>query len=187
MRVAFALLLALIAAFGLCQKAGAVDSARDLANYCRKLEKGGKGTGQHIRIPNTKEALLCWGYMQAIQDLSVLVADDGHRIIGSCPPEQTTLLELIHAFGTYGRTHPRELQGNTAVAVIKALQQAFPCERVEAPSKKRIEPHAKQRPPMGRDGRPKRASSGNGASRNFVKHRDTRDPPLGLMTDYPSA
>jgi ABC-type uncharacterized transport system substrate-binding protein len=90
MRNAFALLLALIAASACSQKASAVENARDLGSYCQKLERGTKGAAQHIQIPNTKEALLCWGYMQAMPDLSVLAYEDGTRIMGSCPPEQTT-------------------------------------------------------------------------------------------------
>jgi hypothetical protein len=80
MRYAFALLLALIAAAACSQKASAVESAREPASYCQKLERGTKGAAQHVQIPNTKEALLCWGYMQAMQDLSVLTYEDGTRI-----------------------------------------------------------------------------------------------------------
>jgi hypothetical protein len=130
MRHAFVLLMALVAASAFSKKASAIESARNLATYCQRLEKGTKGTGRHIRIPNTKEALLCWGYMQAIQDLSVLTEEDGHRLMGSCPPEQITLLQLIHSFVTYARSHAGELKGNTAVVVIKALQEAFPCHQL---------------------------------------------------------
>jgi len=127
MRYAFALLLILMAASTWSQKANAVETARALATYCEKLERGTKGAAPQIRIPNTKEAVLCWGYMQAMQDLSVLAYEDGTRIMGSCPPEQTTVLQLIHAFVTYARSHPDELEGNTALAVFKALQHAYPC------------------------------------------------------------
>ena len=47
MRYAFALLLALIAAAAWSQKASAVESARELASYCQKLERGTKGAAQH--------------------------------------------------------------------------------------------------------------------------------------------
>jgi hypothetical protein len=127
MKYSFALLVVLIAASCCSEKAIAAENARNLAIYCAKLERGTKGAGKHIRIPNTKEALLCWGYMLAIQDISVLARPDGSRIIGSCPPEQTTVLELIRSFVTYSRSHPAELQDNAAVVVLKALQQAFPC------------------------------------------------------------
>ena len=92
MRYALALLV-LVAASNWSQ-AYAVENARALASYCQKLEQGTKGAARDIRIPNTKEALLCWGYMQAVQDLSVLVYEDGARIMGSCPPKQTTVLQL---------------------------------------------------------------------------------------------
>jgi hypothetical protein len=52
---------------------GAVESARELSIYCRIVERGVKGTGRHLYIPHTPEALTCWGYMQTMQDLSVLL------------------------------------------------------------------------------------------------------------------
>ncbi|MGP0090732.1 MAG: Rap1a/Tai family immunity protein [Xanthobacteraceae bacterium] len=125
----FSLILALIAALASSQKASASESARDLASDCRNLEQGRRGAGAHIKIPNTKEALQCWGYMRAMQDLSVLADQDGHRIMGSCPPEQTTVLQLIHVFVTHARSHPGELEGNAALVVIKALGDAFPCHQ----------------------------------------------------------
>ncbi len=116
------------------QTAGASERAPDMVRACKNLLRGTKGRGEHIRIPNTKQALLCWGYMQAMQDISVLVTLEGRRLVGSCPPEQTTLLQLIHIFINHERANPSEEQGNTASAVIKALQDAFPChqERVSA-------------------------------------------------------
>jgi hypothetical protein len=83
--------------------------------------------------------VLCWGYMQAMQDLSVLAYEDGTRIMGSCPPEQTTVLQLIHSFVTYARSHPDELEGNTTVAVFKALQHAYPCRQVTPPRRQSSE------------------------------------------------
>ena len=70
--------------------AAAVENTRELAGYCQSLERGAKGAGRHIYIPRTREALTCWGYMQAMQDLSVLADEEGHRIMGACPPDQTT-------------------------------------------------------------------------------------------------
>jgi hypothetical protein len=114
------------------QSAGATERAPDMVHYCRNLERGTKGRAQQIRIPDTRQALQCWGYMQAMQDMSVLVTPEGRRLIGSCPPEQTTLLRLIHIFVNYARSHRSEAQGNAAVTVIKALQEAFPCGRDRA-------------------------------------------------------
>src|SRR6266849_2131608 len=82
---------------------------------------------KQIRIPFTKKALVCWGYMQAMQDLSVVADEDGRRIMGACPPERTTLLKLIQAFVSYAHSHTDELPNNAALAVTRALQEAFPC------------------------------------------------------------
>jgi len=108
-------------------EAAAIENARELAGYCQSLERGVKGTGRHIYIPPTQEALTCWGYMQAMQDLSVLAAEDGHRIMGACPPEQTTTLQLIQSFVRYASSHRTELQGNAVLAVFRALREAYPC------------------------------------------------------------
>lgn len=107
--------------------AAAVENTRELAGYCQSLERGAKGAGRHIYIPRTREALTCWGYMQAMQDLSVLADEEGHRIMGACPPEQTTTLQLIQSFVRYARAHRTELQGNAVVAVFRALREAYPC------------------------------------------------------------
>src|SRR6266516_2517790 len=106
--------------------AHAMGSARDLADDCRTLVRAKTGAGKKIRIPFTKKALVCWGYMQAMQDLSVLADEDGRRIMGACPSQRTTLLELIQAFLSYARSH--KLPDNAALAVTRALQEAFPCK-----------------------------------------------------------
>jgi Rap1a immunity proteins len=123
------LLVALVALPAYSDRARAVDSARELVNACRELESGREGAGNDILIPNSREALLCWGYLQAMQDLSVLVDQHGRRIIGSCPPEQTTSLQLVHSFLAYARSHAGELEGSAAAAVIKAFKDSFPCRQ----------------------------------------------------------
>jgi len=133
MRYANILVVVLIAASNsLSQTARATEGASDMVHNCQNLERGTKGRGEHIRIPNTRPALLCWGYMQAMQDMSVLVTSEGRRLGGSCPPEQTTLLQLIHIFISRERANPSEERGNTASAVIKAFQDAFPCHQQRA-------------------------------------------------------
>ena len=57
----------------------------------------------------------------------MLADEEGHRIMGACPPEQTTTLQLIQSFVRYARAHPTELQGNAVVAVFRALREAYPC------------------------------------------------------------
>jgi hypothetical protein len=67
--------------------------------------------------------------MQGMQDLSVLANEKGHRIMGACPPEQTTTLQLIQSFVRYARAHRSELGDNAVVAVFRALREAYPCPR----------------------------------------------------------
>jgi Ssp1 endopeptidase immunity protein Rap1a len=127
MKYLLVLVMALAAVPATSNQARAIESARELVSACDELEKGREGAGKEIMIPGSGPALLCWGYMQAMQDLSVLVDQHGQRVIGSCPPEQTTSLELIQAVLAYARAHAKELDGNAAALVIEALQAKFPC------------------------------------------------------------
>jgi hypothetical protein len=84
MRYARILSIGLVATVTFAWSAAAVENAHELAGYCQSLERGAKSTGRHIYIPHTQEALTCWGYMQAMQDLSVLADEEGHQIMGAC-------------------------------------------------------------------------------------------------------
>src|SRR2546425_3515722 len=97
-----------------------------------------KAAGRQIYISRTREALTCWGYMQAMQDLSVLSDEEGHRIMGACPPEQTSTLQLIQSFVRYARAHRGELPGNAVVAVFLAPREGHP---------RRAQPRARIPPP----------------------------------------
>jgi hypothetical protein len=121
--------IALLAAL---HQAQAANSTPDLLNDCQSLERGKQGSGRMIDIPKTREALVCWGYMKAMQDLSVWVDQSGNRILGSCPSETVTTLDLIRAFLKYGRSYRGELPSNPAMAVTMAFQQAFPCDERSA-------------------------------------------------------
>jgi len=101
--------------------------ARELAGGCQALLAGKRGSGDEIRIPRTKPALECWGYMQAVQDFAALADENGRRILGVCPPDRATLLDLVQAFVRYARTQGKNLPDNAALAVTKALQSAYPC------------------------------------------------------------
>jgi hypothetical protein len=120
MRYARVLLIVLVATVAFAWSAAAVENAHELAGYCQSLERGVKGAGRDIYIPRTRETLTCWGYMRAMQDLSVLADENGHRIMGACPPEQTTTLELIRSFVRYARAHRSQLLVNAVVAVFRA-------------------------------------------------------------------
>ena len=132
MRYARILSFGVVAAVACSWSAAAIQNADELVGYCQSLERGAKGAGRHNHIPSTREALTCWGYMQAMQDLVVLTFTDGTRLLGAGPAEDTTLLDLIRSYVRYARAHPKDLQGSTAVAVINALQQTYPCSQGKA-------------------------------------------------------
>jgi hypothetical protein len=125
----------LCAELGSYESVMAFESPGELARACQKLEAGIKGRGDNIHIPGSKEALLCWGYMRAIQDIAMLVDQEGRRLMGACAPEDSRLTDLIHAFVDYAQSHRDELAANTAVTVIRALQQAYPCRESGAAPK----------------------------------------------------
>ena len=127
MRYARILSIGLVATVAFAWSAVAIENAHELAGYCQSLERGVKGAGRHIYIPSTRETLTCWGYMQAMQDLSVLADENGHRIMGACPPEQMTTLQLFRLFVRYASTHRSELPGNAVLTVFRALGEAYPC------------------------------------------------------------
>jgi hypothetical protein len=108
-------------------RAHAFESARELAAQCKTVETSNIQKGTDLFIPGTKEALQCWGYMQAMQDLSVLVDENGRRLMGACPDERTTLLELTRAFVAYADRHSDGSDNDAALMVMAALREAFPC------------------------------------------------------------
>jgi hypothetical protein len=127
MRYVRILSIGLVATVAFAWSAAAVENAHELAGYCQSVGHGAKGAGRHVYIPRTQEALTCWGYMQGMQDLSVLTDENGRRVMGACPPEQMTTLQLIRLFVRYTSTHRSELAGNAVVAVFRALGEAYPC------------------------------------------------------------
>jgi Ssp1 endopeptidase immunity protein Rap1a len=105
-------------------------SARELAGECQALLRGKRGSGEEIRIPLTKPALECWGYMQAVQDFAALADENGRRVLGICPPDRASLLDLVQAFVGHARRQGKDLPDNAALAVTQALQSAYPCAPV---------------------------------------------------------
>ena len=138
---ALVLILVLLVA-AMPREAYAVGSARELAGDCQTLLAGKHGSGEHIRIPRTKPALVCWGYMQAMQDFAALVDENGRRMLGVCPPDEATLLDIVQAFVKYAASHGKDLPANAALAVTAALQSAYPCDanadRIGGPRRKGI-------------------------------------------------
>ncbi len=112
------------------EPAGVIESAHALAQACRSVERAmpAAGAKRTTRVP--ADAVLCVGYMQAMQDLAVLSDENRQRLLGSCPAASTTLRELIQAFLDYSRAHPDRRDENAAVAVVRSFQVAYPCPAI---------------------------------------------------------
>jgi hypothetical protein len=119
--------LALVVLPSSSRPAQAFETARDLATQCKSVDAFALRSERDAYIPGTSAALQCWGYMQAMQDLLVLVDDDGRRIMGVCPSEQTSLLQMTSAFVGYADRHSSDLSNDAALIVVQALKEAFPC------------------------------------------------------------
>jgi len=72
----------LLAAIAVSHDARALETPQQFAKNCEVLEVATKGKRQKLQIPKASPALLCWGYMQAMQDISALADHDGRRIAG---------------------------------------------------------------------------------------------------------
>jgi Rap1a immunity proteins len=119
--------LALVAVPFSSRPARAFETGRELAAQCKSVDASALRSERDAYIPGTSAALQCWGYMQAMQDLSVLVDDDGKRIMGACPNEKTSLLQMTHAFVGYAERHSSDLNNDAALIVAEALKETFPC------------------------------------------------------------
>jgi Rap1a immunity proteins len=113
-------------ATALAAQTGRIDNARSLEIACRPVDQKIQNSRRKTDVPLVS-GMLCLGYMQAMQDLSVLTDEEGRRALGSCPSTDITLRQLIQAFLTYARAHRDDLDENAAVGVIKAFRAAFPC------------------------------------------------------------
>src|ERR1043166_9881844 len=90
-------------------------SARELAGGRQALLQGKQGSGEEIRVPLTKPALQCWGYMQAVQDFAALADENGQRVLGVCPPDRATLLDMVQTFVRYARRQGKDQIGRAHV------------------------------------------------------------------------
>lgn len=83
--------------------------------------------GDTVDIPAA--GLPCWYYMSAIQNMSAVVDERGERLLGICPPTDSTLMDYVRIFVQYAHRNQTEDYGNAAALVLLGLSDAFPCTR----------------------------------------------------------
>jgi Rap1a immunity proteins len=109
-------------------KPAAAAPPSDLLQSCGAVIAGGRTTGvSGVDIPS--RGLHCWYYMSAVQEMSVLVDQNGQSLLGICAPEKTTLLDYVRIFVRYAHQTGDKAQQNDAAVAVEALNAAFPCGR----------------------------------------------------------
>lgn len=141
--VPLALSLAVCASSRAAESSLRIDDTASLAISCRSLGTGTPSASRRSPGGEPSDLVLCLGYMQAMQDVAALANEEGRPIIGSCPPRHTTLLQMVDIFLTYARNNRAESGGNAATAVVRSLQDAFPCASTgQAPAGPETSTHA---------------------------------------------
>ena len=103
-------------------------TGQELLRQCEALERGALVSGETVQLPKSQDAATCWVYMEALQDLTATVEEEGGpSLIGSCVPPETTRMELVRAFTKYARVHRADLDLRATALIIPALSSAFPC------------------------------------------------------------
>ena len=115
--------------FALAPPAAALDG-EELLRKCEALERGALIKGETVRLPKSADAVECWYYMAAVQDIAATVeTEGGPSLIGSCVKPNATRMDIVRAFTKYARSHKDDLDLRATALVIPALIEAFPCPK----------------------------------------------------------
>jgi hypothetical protein len=125
--ISFATVL-FIAATGslLWREDAAALSLADLLTSCEVITSASRLSEENtLDIPS--EGLPCWYYMSAIQNMTALADERGERLLGICPPPDSTVLDFVRIFVQHARTEDVRAQRNAAAFALPGLARAFPC------------------------------------------------------------
>jgi hypothetical protein len=122
MRYLFAAITVLVVCL-LGRDASALTSS-ELLQSCRSIADTAALKDNQIEIPES--GLPCWYYMSAVQNMSVLVDESGVRLLGLCPPANSTVLDFVKLYVQYARKKKTE-DDNPAALTLSGLALAYPC------------------------------------------------------------
>lgn len=129
MKVRFAALSVVVACFFVPRHAGAVTPG-ELLRSCQAVAGTG-ATRAEATLEIPAAGLPCWYYMSAMQNMAVLVDESGTRLLGVCPPADSTVMDFVRIFVQRARKHSvrkhKASADNAAAAALTGLAQAFPC------------------------------------------------------------
>jgi hypothetical protein len=102
------------------------DTPKELLQSCEAVIKtAGPAAAHTIAIPAA--GLPCWYYLSAIQNMSALVDERGERLLGVCPPADSTVIDYVRVFVQYAHRNRKEVYENAAALALLGLSEAFPC------------------------------------------------------------
>ena len=122
-----------VAACGLSLAGGAAHATSPdrLLQSCQAIIRTtGNAESRSVGIPVA--GLACWYYMAAVQDLSVVVDQNGRHLLGVCAPKNTTLMQYVRIFARYAKGHPNESADGAGALALRGLVRAFPCRPATA-------------------------------------------------------
>ena len=80
-------------------------------------------------MPQSTAGGFCWGAFALLQELGAVSTDGKNRLLGFCPPEDSTRIQFIRVFLKYAQDNPSELNKRFAYVAWDSLRAAFPCSQ----------------------------------------------------------
>lgn len=107
------------------------NTALDMQGSCEALINDTRviGGGQII-IDRFSGGEKCFGAFLVIQRVSSLVHEEegGYRsMFNVCPPEESTLMQLVRIHVNYVNDNPRRLHDDFFFVALDGIREAFPC------------------------------------------------------------
>jgi Rap1a immunity proteins len=110
--------------------AHSMESANELLSSCETFLRAYSPAGTGFRLRGDNPASYeCWGYINAIQQLSAILDDGGNTVTGACPEPETTAVQIVRVVVAYAQKHPERLHLRAGVVALAAMRGAFPCGR----------------------------------------------------------
>ena len=76
--------------------------------------------------------LPCWYYMSAVQNMSIIVDQNGEHALRICPPSSSSLADYVQAFVLHERQQKNAGDNdNPAPDVLMSLAKRFPCKEAD--------------------------------------------------------
>lgn len=122
-------LLAIAAA--LCGSSVQAQTAGEMLKACEIAQRGMHVEGSHVFLPPGADVNQCWGFIEAVQEYSMLADQDGRTLLHACPPEAGMTTQVLRVFIDYARAHPDKMHLPAAAVAFNAMADAFSCPSVK--------------------------------------------------------